>query len=159
MRGLVPCAAARTATIADARCGTTYECMQEPDPKLIALLFNEAINARDLERLVSRMTEDHRFIDTENQIVSGRDSVERAWRGFFESFPDYRNHFETLTSRDARVFVLGRSTCSFAPLEGPALWTALIRGDRVAEWRVYPDEESSRRALGLRSGSALTLNT
>ncbi len=133
--------------------------MQTPDPKLIALLFNEAINARDLERLVACTTDDHRFIDTENNVVSGRDAVERAWRGFFDSFPDYRNHFETLTSRDERVFAIGRSSCSFAPLEGPALWTALIRADRVAEWRVYVDDEASRRALGLRSGSALTLNT
>jgi ketosteroid isomerase-like protein len=133
--------------------------MQTPDPKLVALLFNEAINARDLARLVACMTDDHRFIDPENHVVSGREAVERAWRGFFDSFPDYRNHFETLTSRDERVFVLGRSSCSFAPLDGPALWTALIRGDRVAEWRVLADDEPSRRALGLRSGSVLTLNT
>ncbi len=133
--------------------------MPSPDPKLIALLFNEAINARDLDRLVARMTEDHRFIDPENHVVSGRAAVERAWRGFFDSFPDYRNHFETLTSRGERVFVLGRSTCSFAPLDGPALWSAVIRGDRVADWQVSSDDASSRRALGLSDGSVLTLNT
>jgi ketosteroid isomerase-like protein len=133
--------------------------MLAPDPKLVTLLFNDAINARDLERLVARMTDDHRFIDTENNVVEGRAAAERAWRGFFDSFPDYRNHFETLTHRGERVFVVGHSTCSFAALEGTAIWTAVIRADRVAEWRVYPDDDAIRRALGLREGSALTLNT
>lgn len=133
--------------------------MQAPDPKLVTLRFNEAINARDLERLVMMITDDHRFIDTEGHVVEGRAAIERAWRGFFDAFPDYCNHFETLTSRGERVFVLGRSTCSFAALAGSALWSALIRGDRVAEWRVYADDEASRRALGIRGGSVLTLNT
>lgn len=142
-------------------CGVaiTFGRMHAPDPKLIALLFNASINARDLEGLLARMTDDHRFVDTENHVVEGRAAVERAWRGFFEAFPDYHNHFETLTSRGERVFILGRSTCSFAGLEGPAVWTAVIRGERVAEWRVYPDDAASRRALGLRDGSVLTLNT
>jgi ketosteroid isomerase-like protein len=133
--------------------------MHAPDPKLTTLLFNEAINARDLQRLVALMTEDHRFIDMENRAFEGRATVAEAWRGFFDSFPDYRNHFETLANRGERVFVLGHSTCSFAGLQGRGIWTALIRGDRVVEWRVYPDDEASRRVLGLREGSVLTLNT
>jgi ketosteroid isomerase-like protein len=132
--------------------------MRAPDPKLVTLLFNQAINARDLAGLVSRMTEDHRFIDIENHTVRGREAAERAWRGFFESFPDYRNVFETLTSRDDRVFVLGHSECSVEVLKGRAIWTALIRGECVAEWRVYADDEASRRILGLNPGSPLTLN-
>lgn len=132
--------------------------MATPDPKLVTLQFNTAINARDIARLVALMTDDHRLIDPENRIVGGRTAVERAWRGFFESFPDYHNHFETLTSRGDRVWVVGRSTCSFKALEGPALWTTQVRGDQVVEWRVYADEESARQALGIRAGSMFVAN-
>jgi ketosteroid isomerase-like protein len=123
--------------------------MREPDPKRVTLLFNQSINARDLESLVARMTDDHRFIDAENHTVRGRDAAREAWRGFFAAFPDYRNEFELLASRNDRVLVLGHSVCSFAALNGPAIWTATIRGDQIVEWRVWADEAAARRAVGL----------
>lgn len=122
------------------------------DPKLIVLEFNAAINARDLERLAARMTDDHAFVDTAGGVVRGRDAVERAWRGFFSAFPDYRNAFVALASRGDRVFAVGHSSCSDPALAGPAVWTAEVRDGRVAEWRVYEDTEATRRSLGLRSG-------
>jgi chorismate-pyruvate lyase len=122
--------------------------MREPDPKLVTLLFNQSINARNLESLVARMTEDHRFIDVENRIVHGRIAVREAWRGFFEAYPDYRNVFEILTSHEDRVLVLGHSVCSLSALHGPGIWTATIRGDQVLEWRVWADEDAARREMG-----------
>lgn len=130
---------------------------EPPDPKLVTLLFNRAINARDLDGLLALMTEDHQFIDIQEHVAHGRDTMKAAWGGFFASFHDYRNVFETLTSREDRVIVLGRSVCSVADLAGPAIWTVRVRGDKVSEWRVYADDEKSRRSLRLAPGS-LTLN-
>ena len=123
-----------------------------PDPKLVVLRFNEAINARDLEGLVALMSEEHRFVDDAGQSIQGRAPAREAWRSFFATFPDYRNHFSSLESLDHAVIVLGHSTCSDPGLSGPAIWTAYVRAGVVAEWRVHEDTEETRKALFLRAG-------
>lgn len=51
--------------------------------------------------------------------------------------------------------MLGRSRCSEPALDGPAIWAAIVRDARVAEWRVYVDSDDNRRTLGLGSGDVL----
>ncbi len=41
------------------------------------------------------------------------------------------------------------STCSYEPLDGPALWSARVRDGLVSEWRVYEDTLENRRKIGL----------
>jgi ketosteroid isomerase-like protein len=115
-----------------------------------ALAFNDAITRRDLASLSSLMTDDHAFIDSENNVFSGRDEVLNAWRGFFEAFPDYRNVWASVTSGDRLVIAIGRSVCASEPqLDGPAIWTAKSSGERVSEWRVYEDTLDNRIRLGI----------
>ena len=100
------------------------------------------------------MTDDHTFIDSAGAVLSGRDAVLEAWRGFFEAFPGYRNVWAELTSRGDVLTATGRSVCANEPrLDGPAIWKATVRGDRVAEWRVYEDTPENRTALGLESSA------
>ncbi len=40
------------------------------------------------------MSEDHRFIDSQGNIVSGKPACIAAWSGFFRAFPGYRNTFD-----------------------------------------------------------------
>jgi ketosteroid isomerase-like protein len=119
------------------------------EPRAVAVEFNAAINARDLDGLARLMTDDHQFVDTEEHTVLGKDACLESWRGFFDQFPDYRNVFTTLIPRDNVVLVIGYSTCSFEPLDGPALWRAIVRDEKVAEWRVYADSEVTRQALAI----------
>jgi ketosteroid isomerase-like protein len=115
----------------------------------VAVRFNDAINARDLDGLAALMTDDHRFVDTEERADVGKTACVQSWRGFFEQFPDYRNVFMTIVLRGDVVLAVGYSTCSFAALAGPAIWKATIRGNKVAEWRVYNDSEATRQTLNL----------
>lgn len=115
----------------------------------IAIQFNDAINARDLDALVALMTDDHRFVDTEGTVFEGIDRCRAIWSGFFDAFPDYRNHFETVTEKDGTVVIAGRSTCSDARLAGPALWSVIIVDGAVREWRVHEDTPQRRVKLGM----------
>lgn len=45
--------------------------------------------------------------------------------------------------------MVGHSECSEEILDGPALWTAVIKDGRVQEWRVYDDTEENRKKLGM----------
>jgi ketosteroid isomerase-like protein len=114
------------------------------------LAFNDAITRRDLAALSRLMTDDHAFIDSDDTVVSGKDEVLKAWKGFFAAFPDYRNVWSSVTSADGVLIAVGRSVCASEPrLDGPAIWTAKTRGERVAEWRVYDDTPENRTRLSL----------
>jgi len=125
--------------------------MNKKDPKLTVLLFNECINNRDIDALTSLMAEDYVFIDSSNDVQSGKELNVKGWTDFFNLYPDYVNHFRLLESREDLVLVIGHSTCSFDPMDGPALWTARVENDLIAEWRVYLDTAENKNKLNLRS--------
>ena len=118
-------------------------------PTDLVLQFNEHINNRDADGLGMLMSDDHEFIDTDGNVERGRDRCLGAWRGFFNQFPDYRNTFVELTARNDLVVVVGYSTCSVDVLDGPAIWTAHVRGDTISQWRVYHDTSETRQSLGV----------
>ncbi|MCK4511351.1 nuclear transport factor 2 family protein [bacterium] len=124
--------------------------MNRRDPKLTVLMFNECINARDLEELVALMTDDHAFIDRDNDRHEGKDHMSRGWRTFFDEFPDYRNTFLRVQSAEDLVVVLGYVEWAVGGERDHVIWTATIRDDLVAEWRVLEDTEANREPLGLR---------
>jgi ketosteroid isomerase-like protein len=119
------------------------------NPSAVALRFNSRINARDLEGLASLMTDDHTFIDSSNDVHSGKPAMVEGWKEFFEAYPDYRNVFTRVEVKYDTVVLIGYSTCSHDPLDGPALWTAIVRDGKVSEWRVYLDTPENRTKLEL----------
>ncbi|MHA2239799.1 MAG: nuclear transport factor 2 family protein [Candidatus Hodarchaeales archaeon] len=85
--------------------------MKGKDPKIIALLYNECINNRDLEGIIALMAENHKFIDSKNR-VENKEQMKKSWKEFFAEYPDYRNIFHTVISRENLVILLGHSVCS-----------------------------------------------
>ena len=116
----------------------------------VVVSFNDCINRRDLVGLSKLMTADHVFIDSANNRISGKERCVEAWRGFFAAFPDYRNRFERVLLTSSEAVIVGHSVCSDFRLAGPALWTAKIDGQRVAQWRVYQDTNANRALLRLK---------
>ena len=121
--------------------------------------FNDASNTRKLDALAALMTDDHVFVDAAGGRVEGRAACIDAWRGFFAAYPDYRNLFERTMagSQAGEVTAHGRSLCSVGALDGPALWSAVVTGDRVAEWRVHEDTAANRATLGCEAGDDETI--
>ncbi|KPK72646.1 hypothetical protein AMJ87_04250 [candidate division WOR_3 bacterium SM23_60] len=108
--------------------------MNRKDPKLTALQFNEYINGHDVRGLSNLMTANHTFIDRANQVDKGKESMTKGWMDFFASFPDYKNTFNRVESRNTY---------------DPAIWTAKIENDLVAEWRIYEDTEENREKFSI----------
>jgi ketosteroid isomerase-like protein len=104
----------------------------------VVLAFNAAINRRDLPGLGRLMADDHRFIDTAGNTFTGKPACLEAWRGFFASFPDYRNVFDNVRSSPGGIVEThGRSECSIAALAGPARWRAVVANGLVVERQVF----------------------
>ena len=112
--------------------------------KQVVLLFNENINKHDLDALAAMMTEDHTFVDRDGNITQPKSSTVRAWKEFFEMFPDYRNTFTRVEALNDRVAVLGYAYWSRENAHDPAIWTAAIAGGKVREWRIHHDTPENR---------------
>ena len=91
------------------------------------------------------MTEGHRFIDRDGTSHGPKSFMVDGWKGFFQTFPKYRNTFNKIVAIDNRVFVLGFAYWSAKEPFDPVIWTAVIENNLVAEWRVYPDTTENRR--------------
>jgi hypothetical protein len=123
--------------------------MNTEDPKLIALQFNACINNRDLDGLSLLMTDDHAFIDREGNVHQPKAVMVKGWKEFFAAFPDYKNTFNRIESKDNLVTILGCAYWSQDKRNDPSIWTATIVNDLVQEWRVYFDTEANRRRFNL----------
>ena len=122
--------------------------MRDPEPRQILLSFLDRINDHDAEGLANLMTDDHVFIDSLGRAVRGRIEMRRAWQGYFQLFPDYRIVYDEIFERGGVFAVLGKASGTYSAKgemleenhwEIPAAWRALVRNDRMAEWRVYAD--------------------
>jgi predicted SnoaL-like aldol condensation-catalyzing enzyme len=93
------------------------------------------------------MTEDHTFIDRENTTVKSKQDMIASWSKFFKAFPIYKNTFDRIESYDDIVIMIGHAYWSKDNKYDRAIWSARIRNDLVAEWRVYYDNDENRRSL------------
>ena len=125
-------------------------------PSQVALAFVEKINRHDVEDLAALMTEDHVFVDALGARVQGREAMRKAWIGYLRWFPDYTiSCTEVLEKGDVvALFGTARGTYSVGgqllpgnSWEVPAAWKAVVRGNLVAEWRVYVDNDPAHRIM------------
>ncbi len=141
--------------------------MGDSDAAAVALAFVAAINARDVERIATFMSEDHEFIDIPGQSFRGRGPMREGWIGYYRLFPNYQIYVDRVLSNSDAVTLVGSTTGTLsafgrealrradgtlpAPdeLQGPAIWTARIVDDKVAQWRVYRDTPEVRAALAI----------
>jgi ketosteroid isomerase-like protein len=114
------------------------------------LEFMECINRKDVETLAALMTEDHVFVDSLGQAVSGRNNMRAGWRGYFAFCPDYWVSHEAIFEERSRVAVFGAAGGTVAvdkkmlpenKWRTPAAWLAIVEHGMVKEWRVYADNK------------------
>jgi uncharacterized protein (TIGR02246 family) len=124
--------------------------------QVVAQSFVRAINRQDADGLAALMTDEHCFIDSLGTVVTGREAMRAGWRGYFRMVPDYTIAIEEILSDGPVVLMLGVAQGSCAPdgqakaenrWSTPAAFRAFIEDGKVAEWRVYADNEPIRRLM------------
>jgi hypothetical protein len=102
------------------------------------------------------MTAEHRFIDSLGGVLVGRDKVKAAWTAYFRMVPDYAIAVEETLCDGPVVVMLGVARGTYSPdgqllkenqWETPAALRAFIEDGKVAEWRVYADNEPIRQKV------------
>jgi ketosteroid isomerase-like protein len=114
------------------------------------LQFLERINQHDADKLTELMAEEHVFIDSLGQSVTGRENMRLGWRGYYAFCPDYWVSHEEIFSSGDLVTVFGAAGGTIAadgklPPESKwrtsAAWLAIVQGGLVRQWRVYADNK------------------
>jgi len=122
----------------------------------VVLKFEETINSRNVDAVVSSLTEDSVFIDSLGNRMQGLKRLREAWQGYFQLVPDY-------TISHDRVFADGETVAMFGSAQGtlvhegklskenfwqtPAAWKAVVKDGKIAVWQVYADNEPIRKIM------------
>jgi ketosteroid isomerase-like protein len=123
----------------------------------VVMEFIKRINAGDPSALSEVMTEDHVFQDALGKRFMGRDKMIEGWKQYFKLVAGYRIRADEFFQTDQTFAVFGSASGMCARngnagkdnfWEVPAAWRAVVRGDLVAEWRVYADNMPLRKLLG-----------
>lgn len=122
----------------------------------VAEAFVRAINRQDADAIADLMTEQHRFIDSMGKASEGRETMRQGWIKYFQMVPDYTVAIEETLCDGPVVVMLGVAEGTYAPhgqLKPENRWTtptvfrAFIEDGKVAEWRVYCDNEPIRQRM------------
>jgi len=123
----------------------------------VVMEFIKRINAGNASALSEVMTEDHVFQDALGKRFVGRDKMIEGWKQYFQLVASYRIRADEFFQTDQTFAVFGSASgmCSHKGNAGmenfwevPAAWRAVVRGDLIAEWHVYADNQPLRKLMG-----------
>jgi uncharacterized protein (TIGR02246 family) len=122
----------------------------------VAQAFVRAINRQDVDALAELMTTEHKFIDALGNVAEGREKMRAGWTAYFKMVPDYTVAIEEILCDGPVVVMMGVAQGTYSAdgnLKPENHWTtptalrAFIEGQKVAEWRVYCDNEPIRQRM------------
>jgi hypothetical protein len=99
-------------------------------------------------------------VDALNNSFRGAEQMRQGWKFYFGMFPDYAIEVTDEFDRGELVALFGKARGTFAvsgklPRENfweiPAGWKAVVKAGRVAEWRVYCDNDAARKIMAANS--------
>jgi len=106
--------------------------------------------------MAALMAPGHRFVDSMGQAVEGREKVRACWVGYFRMVPDYSIVLEEAVCARRVVLMVGIAQGTYTSdgwlreengWKTPAAFRASIVDGKVAEWRVYADNEPMRQRM------------
>jgi ketosteroid isomerase-like protein len=123
----------------------------------VVMEFIKRINAGNAGALRELMTEDHVFQDALGKRFVGRDKMTEGWKQYFKLVAGYRIRADEFFQTDQVFAVFGSASgmCAHHGNAGtenfwevPAAWRAVVRGNLIAEWHVYADNQPLRKLIG-----------
>jgi len=118
-------------------------------PIEVAMAFVEAINSKDVDRMASLMTNDHKFIDGDGSEHSGKDRMTTGWRKHLELIPNLTLSISQHFEENETVVLLGWSSGTIVQngelkqensWRVPCAWRVLVESEKVAIWQLYANQ-------------------
>ena len=111
--------------------------------KALVLAYVEAINAHDVDRIVSLSAGDHQFIDAYGDVTPAA-QLRKAWSGYFSFMPRYAIEVEQVICDGDVAAVFGAAQGSLLASgertwRRPAAWRVRVKDRKIQVWQVYVD--------------------
>jgi limonene-1,2-epoxide hydrolase len=128
----------------------------DPSPEFVTLAFLRALNRQDVDEMVGLMAPGHRFIDSLGNVIEGDEKLRQAWSGYFRMVPDYMIAVDETYTGVPVVVLLGTAQGTFTrdgklhtenKWQTPVALRARVENGKLAEWRVYADNEPIRKVM------------
>jgi ketosteroid isomerase-like protein len=126
------------------------------NPLAQALRFVGHINRPDIDSIVALTADDHQFIDSGGEVHQGRARMREGWSTYLGMLPDYHIDVHEWFVDGPVVVLLGTAGGTYSragelyPEDAwstPTAWRAVVEHHRIAEWRVYADNEPLRARM------------
>ncbi len=110
--------------------------------------YIDAINTADVDSICELLTEDHIFIDSQGNSVTGIDNLRNGWTQYFALFPDYKIDINETFEKGPIICLLGHASGTYKNIKNennsnywriPAAFTAIVRDNKIRQWQVYAD--------------------
>lgn len=114
----------------------------------IVLDFVKAINSANITKICELITQDHLFIDSQDNRLKGKENLKQAWIEYFSLFPDYKIEVTEIFETDSGICAFGYASATYLNLKNkdnsnfwriPAAWRAILRNKKISVWQVYAD--------------------
>jgi ketosteroid isomerase-like protein len=114
----------------------------------IVLDFVNAINDANVDKIYNFMTDDHLFIDSQDNRVIGKEKMKQAWIEYFALFSDYKIEINEILEKGSLICILGYASGIYKKLINennsnywriPAAWTSIVIDNKIKVWQVYAD--------------------
>lgn len=119
--------------------------------------FVSAINAHDVQRVVSLMSGTPVFEDEQGRKTEGAAAISAGWEGYFIMFPGYKLDLGQMMAEGDEVMGFGHAENAAA--EGawriPVAVRAVVQDGKVAHWQVVADTQIPALSKGATSLSEL----
>jgi ketosteroid isomerase-like protein len=129
------------------------------EPLEVAMDFIKRINSGNVDAICDLMTDGHIFQDALGERFMGREKMRQGWQAYFETVAQYQIRADEFFQTADRLAIFGSASGIYAGKapaspdnfwEVPAAWRVVIHDGRVAEWRVYADNQPLRKLMGER---------
>jgi len=114
----------------------------------VARKFIQAINEANVDHICALMTDDHLFIDSQDNRVIGKDNMREGWMGYFALFPDYKIEVQETFEKENKISLTGYASGTYKNFKNeqnsnhwriPAAWLAEIHNGKIKQWQVFAD--------------------
>ncbi|MFH2142869.1 MAG: nuclear transport factor 2 family protein [Bacteroidota bacterium] len=117
---------------------------------IIAMEYVAAINSGDVNKIIGFLTDDNKFIDSQDNELSGKENLRQGWDKYFEWFPDYQIEIDRIYKKDNEVALFGYTSGPYKNIRTennenfwriPTSWIAIIENNKIKKWQVYSDSQ------------------
>jgi len=110
--------------------------------------YIEAINDANTDKICTLLSDDHIFIDSQDNRFVGVENMRIGWTRYFEMFPDYKIEINESFENGSTLCLFGYASGTYNNFKNkensnfwriPAAWKAIIKDNKIQLWQVYAD--------------------